>query len=64
MKSLKEFTTELVQFVEHIERGIGWIEDDFIEESWENMFGYELLESRLDMLYLALNENNLINEIT
>lgn len=60
MKSLKEFTEELVKFVENIENGMGWIEDDFIDESWGNMFGYELLENRLDMLYLALNEKNLI----
>lgn len=60
MKTLKEFTTELIQFVESIENGIGWIEDEYIDESWEMMFGYELLEYRLDMLYCALREKNLI----
>ncbi len=62
MKTLKEFTVELVEFVESIENGMGWIDDDYIDESWENMFGYELLEWRLDMLYCALREKDLIRD--
>ncbi len=48
------------KFAANINNGIGWISEEYVFESWNNMFGQELNDEELSLLINNLEANGLI----
>ena len=59
MNELKQSQRKLRAFADHIQRGFGWIESNYIKDSWSNMFNEELddeaIENVIEVLIYTYN---------